>query len=214
MIHIYTLGKFSTSTRRGKVTVSGNTVYCPIDNFIEYANAKGFFCFAYDDEVKENNAKTVTTSTYTRYVNVRTALNVRNSPNGEIVGVLYNNDKVNVSETSGNWSRIGDSRWVCSDYLYSTQVNAQISAQVERYYSTGNYRVNASVLNVRTGPSTNYATKRYYQLTANARSQNSRLGNYYTNGLRRGVVVTITEIRNGFGKCPSSWICLDYCTKL
>ena len=27
-------GKFDTSTRRGKVTVSGNTVYCSIDNFI------------------------------------------------------------------------------------------------------------------------------------------------------------------------------------
>ncbi|MFR3783706.1 MAG: hypothetical protein ACLTXR_08170 [Clostridia bacterium] len=31
-------GKFSTSTRRGKVTVDGNTVYCSIDNFRNYAN--------------------------------------------------------------------------------------------------------------------------------------------------------------------------------
>ena len=36
-------GKFDTSTRRGKVTVSGNTVYCSIDNFRNYANYKGFF---------------------------------------------------------------------------------------------------------------------------------------------------------------------------
>ena len=31
-------GKFDTSTRRGKVTVSGNTVYCSIENFRNYAN--------------------------------------------------------------------------------------------------------------------------------------------------------------------------------
>lgn len=38
-------GKFNTSTRRGKVEVSGNTIYCSIDNFIKYANYKGFFCY-------------------------------------------------------------------------------------------------------------------------------------------------------------------------
>lgn len=38
-------GKFDTSSRRGKVQVSGNTVYCSIDNFINYSNYKGFFCY-------------------------------------------------------------------------------------------------------------------------------------------------------------------------
>ena len=48
-------GKFNTSTRRGKVTVNGNTVYCSIDNFRKYANYKGFFAFEYtEDVVKEN----------------------------------------------------------------------------------------------------------------------------------------------------------------
>lgn len=41
-------GKFDTSTRRGKVSVSGNTVYCSIDNFRKYANFKGFFAYKYD----------------------------------------------------------------------------------------------------------------------------------------------------------------------
>ena len=36
-------GKFDTSTRRGKVTVSGNTVYCSINNFRNYENYKLFF---------------------------------------------------------------------------------------------------------------------------------------------------------------------------
>ncbi len=37
--------KFNTSTRRGKVIVEGNTIYCSIDNFRKYANYKGFFCY-------------------------------------------------------------------------------------------------------------------------------------------------------------------------
>ena len=39
-------GKFDTSTRRGKATVDGNKVYVGVENFINYANAKGFFCYA------------------------------------------------------------------------------------------------------------------------------------------------------------------------
>ncbi len=38
-------GKFETSTRRGKVVVEGNTIYCSVDNFKAYANYKGFFCY-------------------------------------------------------------------------------------------------------------------------------------------------------------------------
>ncbi len=59
-------GKFDTSTRRGKVTVSGNTVYCSIENFERYANFKGFFCYGYDAKeiIKENTTDSqVTTNT-------------------------------------------------------------------------------------------------------------------------------------------------------
>lgn len=42
-------GKFKTSTRRGKVVVEGNTVYCTIDNFKKYANYKNFFCYERED---------------------------------------------------------------------------------------------------------------------------------------------------------------------
>lgn len=45
-------GKFDTSTRRGKVEVSGNTIYCSIDNFKNYSNYKQFFCYQ-----NENNNK-------------------------------------------------------------------------------------------------------------------------------------------------------------
>ena len=206
--------KFETSTRRGKVSVSGNTVFCPISNFINYANAKGFFCYAYDGQVPTNNTKPVTTNSYTRYVNAKIGLNIRQTPNGAIIGSYRYGTAVTVYETSGDWSRT-DRGWVSSNYLVSTVYNNYIPTTTKTTgYRTGTYRVTASVLNVRFGAGTNYKAKTWRQLTANARSQNSKLGNYYTNGLKRGVVVTITEIRNGFGKCPSGWISLSYCTKL
>ncbi len=110
-------GKFDTSTRRGKVTVKGNTVYCSIDNFRKYANFKGFFAYKY--ETKKENKTTVKTSTYTRYVKVKSSLNVRKSAStkAKIVGSLKNNAKVTVYETKGDWARIGTNKWVSSQYL-------------------------------------------------------------------------------------------------
>ena len=203
-------GKFETSTRRGKVTVDGNIVYCPVNNFINYANAKGFFCYDYEG-TQENNYKPVTTESYTRYVNAKIGLNIRQTPNGTIIGSYRYGTAVTVYETSGDWSRT-DKGWVSSNYLVSTIYNNYVP--VTQTYRTGNYRVTASVLNVRTGPSTNYRAKKYYELTANARSQNSRLGGYYTNGLRRGVATYVYEVRNGFGRTNSGWISMSYCTKI
>lgn len=209
-------GKFSTSTRRGKVTVDGNTVYCSIDNFRNYANYSKFFAFAHDGNVQVNNTRPVTTQAYTRYVNAKKGLNVRNKPNGYIVGGLSNGTAVTVYETDGNWSRIGTNKWVSSNYLTTYMAVASNSVKTISgvKYTTGKYKVNASVLNVRTGPSTKYKIKGYKQLTSNARYQNKRLGNQYTNGLKRGVVTTVIKVRNGFGLIPSGWISLNYCTKL
>lgn len=209
-------GKFSTSTRRGKVTVDGNTVYCSIDNFRNYANYSKFFAFAHDGNVQVNNTRPVTTQAYTRYVNAKIGLNIRNKPNGYIVGGLSNGTAVTVYETAGNWSRIGTNKWVSSNYLTSYMAVASnlVKTISGVKYTTGKYKVNASVLNVRTGPSTKYKIKGYKQLTSNARYQNKRLGNQYTNGLKRGVVTTVIKVRNGFGLTPSGWISLNYCTKL
>lgn len=209
-------GKFDTSTRRGKVSVDGNTVYCSVNNFINYANAKGFFCYAPDEEVKENN-QPVTTESYTRYVKANGGLRIRSTPNGTIVGLLQNGSKVTVYETNSNWARIGNNQWCCSDYLYSTNQSSSTTSQTVQKlngYRTGTYRVTASILNVRTGAGTNCRPKKYYELTANARSQNSRLGNYYTNGYKKGVVCTVAKVSGNWGLTASGWICLDFCTKL
>ena len=206
-------GKFETSTRRGKATVDGNTVYVSVSNFKNYANAKGFFCYQHDGNVQENNTKPIYTSTYTRYVKANGGLNIRSTPNGKKIGAIASGRQVTVYETSGNWSRIDIGQWVCSTYLVTSISNniSYVPAQVKKY-STGRYKVTASILNVRTGPSTKYYAKRYYQLTSNARLQNRRLSGE-CNGYRRGVVFTVSKVIGNWGYTPSGWICLDYCYK-
>ena len=204
-------GKFETSTRRGKVTVVGNTVYVSVQNFRNYANAKGFFCYKHDENVQENNVKPVDVQPYTRYVKANGGLNIRSSPNGNRIGAIRNGEQITVYETLENWSRIGNGRWVSSEYLVSS-LSSYTDYVHSNKYLAGRYKVTASILNVRNGPSTNYSSKRYYQLSSNARLQNRRLGGE-CNGYRRGVVFTVSKIINNWGYSPSGWVCLDYCYK-
>lgn len=81
-------------------------------------------------------------------------------------------------------------------------------------YSTGDYRVTASLLNVRTGPGTNYARKTYKQLTANAQEQIRACAGYRANGYPKGVEFTALEVKDNWARTPSGWVCLDYCVKL
>ena len=63
-------GKFDVASRRGKATVSGNTVYVSIENFRAYANYQKFFCFKNDrTDIKENTTTTVVTDNATSNVN-------------------------------------------------------------------------------------------------------------------------------------------------
>ena len=124
-------GKFNTSTRRGKAQVEGNTVYVEKEVFRNNANYSIFFAFKNDR--KENNnteavdKKPVTTATYTRYVKVNSSLNVRSGPgtNYKYVKSLYNGDQVTVYSEQSNWSNIGTSEWVCSDYLTDSNVKVK-----------------------------------------------------------------------------------------
>lgn len=209
-------GKFETSTRRGKVTVSGNTVYCSISNFRKYANYTRFFAYKHDSNVPTNNYVPSTNTNTTMYVKANGGLNVRSSPNGKKVGALSNGSQVIVYETQGNWSRIGTNRWVCSNYLTNSKstVSSNSNTKVNtKKYSNGSYKVNASLLNVRTGPGTNYKAKKYNQLSQNARKQNKALGNAKANGYKKGVICTVTKVNNNWGLTKSGWICLDYCRK-
>ena len=71
------------------------------------------------------------------------------------------------------------------------------------------------MLNVRRDPSTNNSPLRFNELTRNAQEQVRRLNNSNTaNGLVRGVVVDVSEVRGDWGRIPSGWIALNYCTKV
>lgn len=207
-------GKFDTSTRRNKVTINGNTVYCSISNFKKYANYKQFFCYKYNPNAVNTNNSTdtqVSTATYIRYVKVNTTLNVRNSPGGAKVGSLKNGTEVTVYETNGVWARIGENRWVSVAYLSSINPNKKATS-TQKTYTTGKYKVSTNI-HVRCGAGTNYKAKTYKQLTQNARYQNKLCGNYYYNGYKKGVICNITKVQNNWGLTKSGWICLDYCQK-
>lgn len=137
----------------------------------------------------QENSGSVTTSTYTRYVNTNSKnLNVRATAGGTVIGSLRKGTAVTVVETNGSWSRITSpvSGWVSSSYLSASTVS--YGSTSSNRYTTGKYRVTNvsrnSVLCVRTGPGTGYSRKTYRQLSSNARSQNRAQGNYYANGYK------------------------------
>ena len=213
-------GKFNTASRRGKVTVSGNTVYCSIENFRNYANYRGFFAYQHSGNVQENTGN-VTTSTYTRYVATNSKnLNVRSGAGTgyRVIGSLRKGTAVTVAETNGSWSKITSpmNGWVSNSYLSSSPVSSETTTITG--YTTGKYRVTnvsrSSVLCVRTGAGTGYSRKTYNQLTSNARSQNRANGNYYANGYKNGVVFTVSRVNGNWGLTPSGWVHLGYCTKI
>ena len=216
-------GKFDVSSRRGLATVNGNTVYVSIENFREYANYQKFFCFKNDrTDTKENTTTTTVTDKVESNINkvnyqvkviANGGLNIRSgaSTSYSRVGGYAKGSIVTVLAESNNFGKT-NLGWI--SLAYTTRYTAVVKNETAQKYTTGTYRVNANILNVRTGPSTKYKIKSYKQLTANARYQNKKLGNQYTNGLKRGVITTVTKIQNGFGLTPSGWIALGYCTKM
>lgn len=82
-------------------------------------------------------------------------------------------------------------------------------------YTVGNYKVTkASVLRVREGAGTNYDIVRYEELTANAREKVFKLAGYKADGYVNNLTFTVSQVKDNWGKTPSGWVCLDYCTKI
>ena len=214
-------GKFDTSTRRNKVSVSGNTVYCSVDNFRYYANAQSFFCYKNDrtDTYVNNNTTYVVPSNssvkganYQVRVTANSGINVRSGASTSYprVSGYAKNTLVTINAESNGWGKT-NLGWICLAYTTKANGNSTVSTGS---YGTGRYQVTASLLNVRTGPGTNYRTKKYYELSSNARQQNRNNGNYYANGYKRGIVCTISRTSGNWGLTPSGWICLSYCRKI
>lgn len=81
-------GKFETSSRRGKVVLSGNTIYCSVDNFKKYANYKQFFCY---QNIEHSNYKAGDSI----YLDIP-------------INVAYDNGQSSIVENSGNQFWISD----------------------------------------------------------------------------------------------------------
>lgn len=91
----------------------------------------------------------------------------------------------------------------------------EIKATEKKVYPKGDYRVtDASLLHVRTGPCTSYRKKTYSEFTKNARAQIYELVRYKADGYVMNVEFTVYEVRSNWGRTPSGWVCLDYCTKI
>ena len=221
-------GKFTTSTRKGKATVKGNTVYVSVSNFKKYGNTKGYFCYKNErEETKEDNKEIIVNDqlekvakpvNYKVKITAGNGLNIRNGAGMyyKKTGSYIKNTEVTIIAESNGWGKTNKG-WISLSYTIKVSDNLgkkQETSNEITTYKTGKYKVTASVLNVRNGPGTNYSKKTYKQLTTDARNQNRKLGNYYTNGYRKGVVCTVGEIYGNWGKTSSGWICLNYCKKV
>ena len=205
-------GKFDVASRRGKATVSGNTVYVSIENFRAYANYQKFFCFKNDrTDIKENTTNVVISNSTSSVSNVnykvritaQSGLNARAgaSTSYRRVGGYAKNSVVTILAESNGWGKTNIG-WIKLSYTIrlTSSTNTRITG-----YTTGTYKVNCSKLNVRTGPGTKYRAKSLRELTRSARNQG---------GYVRGVRFTVTKVIGNWGLTPSGYVCLDYCAKL
>lgn len=121
-------GKFNINGRAGKVRLNGNSAWVEINTFKANSNVQWLMAF------KVGNQQPVTppsTDPKVKYINTsKLPLNVRNNPNGSVVGSLPKGTQVFVYAEQDGWSKIGDGKWVSSSYLSDSNPNAQPSQPV------------------------------------------------------------------------------------
>ena len=166
-------GKYKINGRQNKAVVSGKEVYVKKD--IMKGEAVKYFCYY-------PNEKTPIT-TKAKYVRVNTSLNIRSGAgtNYGIVGSLKNNTLVTVYEETNSFSKIGQNKWVASQYLKDKP-----STQIVNKVMTVNAQIG---LNVRQVPSVNGKVVTAY---------------------RFGTRVTIYEIQNGWARGVKGWMKANY----
>lgn len=207
-------GKFNTSTRRGKVEVSGNTVYCSYSNFKTYSNYKGFFCYKRDKKetgslvntnYKQGERVLIDDKVAVAYDNGASDILVDNAINQYwinrsvyINGGIYGLATVVWDEGNRVLVQIFNTQfWVNSSTISTNIPNFTVTSTTNSTstnsskYTTGNY-VATSNLNVRSGAGTNYKIKKTY---------------------KKGTVFTAKEIKNDWARTPSGWVCLKYARK-
>lgn len=182
-------GKFDVSSRRGKATVKGNTVYVTVDNFKKYANANMFYCYKNDNIDKKENASTtvvkentssVKNVDYKVKVTAQSGLNIRTgaSTNYKCVGGYTKGTIITITKQSNGWGKT-DRGWICLKYTSRVQASQ---------YKT--MTVTARIgLNIRSGRGTNYSIKGAY--TYNTK-------------------IKVIDIKNGWGKTDRGYVCIKY----
>lgn len=175
--------KFNVYGRNGKAKIEGTTVVCSIENFMAYANAGSFWCYEGTNVDTNNDIEIPETKTEQYEVcNVQSFLNVREGAgiNYNVIDKLYNGNKIDIFEIQNGWAKIGEDRYVFTDFI------KKIQAQPEYILK----RVTArSGLNVRSGPGTNYNKITAYSY---------------------GTTVKVYEIKNGWAKGTLGYMYAKY----
>lgn len=135
-------------------------------------------------------------------------LNLRKdaTTSSSIIKAFTKGTSLNIYEIKNNWGRTNGG-WICLDYT-------SYSNSETKKYTIGRYEVTCQVLTVRKGAGTNYGWLKFRELSANAQEQVKKLSGYEPNGLYKGTICDVSEIKENWGKIPSGWICLDYCKKV
>lgn len=191
-------GKFITASRRNaNVSVYGNTVYVSKNSFKKYANAVGYFCFknnridnkVNDTTIEENKTSTVKSTKYKVKVTASRGLNIRKGASTKYakVGAYKKNSIITIVATSNGWGRTDKGYWVCLQYTSKVSNNNKNTKSNLYKIATGSKN-----LNIRKGPST----------------KNKIVGSY-----KKGTLVKVTSIKNGWGKTNKGWIYLKYCRR-
>lgn len=82
-------------------------------------------------------------------------------------------------------------------------------------YTVGNYKVTgAEVLNVRRGAGTIYPKVKFINLTKSAQAKILKLAGKKVDGYVKGLTFTVSQVKGDWGRTPSGWVNLKYCTKI
>lgn len=82
-------------------------------------------------------------------------------------------------------------------------------------FTTGNYKVDTELLNVRKGAGTIYAKVKFKNMTADAQKKIKALNNGKpVDGYKKGLTFTVFQVKGDWGKTPSGWVNLKYCKKI
>lgn len=134
-------GKFNNYGRAGKVRLEGVSAWVEINTFKKYSNAQRFFAF----KVGTPEQPKVNYEPKAKYVNTNSNnLNVRNNPNGAIVGSLPKGAQVTVYEELSGWSKIGEGKWVASNYLADIKPVTNVPKTMKVKTSGSNLNVRSS----------------------------------------------------------------------